>query len=503
MNRVPDQGIGKISSSFQRPISFISLDIEFEFLKKLINLSSNKMKRDLERLIFLKNLNLQLDQYAAQTEERSLLAEVFKKTKHLKRVSLCSESRGWVQIRDDDQICFFEALSTLAASLQAIKMKFPSFNSFTDEGLQAISNLTKNYQLQEIDLNFSRCYKIKDQGFISFLSLISEHSQFKKICLDFNYCHQITENGIITFAESLKGQTSLESLSLNFESCGISEIGFQSVSEALKELSCLEHLDLNLREAKTLSNRFFDSFKENVPNSLKILKFNLMDCSSLNAQCMASFGESLKKLNLLENMTLIFFSFKTASHPCFVNLSSGFQNFQNLKSLHLTFHSFGKITDKSFTTLTKNLEKSTKLESIHLDFNRCAKLTDESLNGLSRCLKGFPLLYEMDLNFGSCTQMTDAGLDTLSKCFERLPLLTKVSLKFDYCKQIADPGLASLKRGLERSSSLRKAILQFSYTGITSQYARDFVKSWKQINPLKEVLLICLAYQWITENYEG
>jgi len=243
---ISDSGKRRIFSSFGRPFSVRSIDIEFSL--NLEHSSLAQTTRGLKKFTLLENLSLRIHQCIggkANDENKGIrnFSQILEKMRNLKRFSLdheeniCTGNHGLVYL------C--EALSTVP-SLQSIRINFPSLFQSNEEGIKVIQHLTKNPELKEIDLNFSGCKEITDQelGYVG--KFLTEQSALHKISLKFSSCCQITDTGMNVLGESLRKKKYLEYLALDFESCErITDIGFASISESLKNLTSLTDLDLN------------------------------------------------------------------------------------------------------------------------------------------------------------------------------------------------------------------------------------------------------------------
>ena len=83
---------------------------------------------------------------------------------------------------------------------------------------QGLKNLT---QLSSLNLKFSWCYHITNEGLIDFTSQsVKDLTQLSSLNLDFSRCSKITDDGVnILVSQGLKYLTQLTSLRLDFEAC--------------------------------------------------------------------------------------------------------------------------------------------------------------------------------------------------------------------------------------------------------------------------------------------
>jgi len=145
---------------------------------------------------------------------KDIIAESLAKMIYLKRINLDME--GCECVQDEVHKSFFEALSIMK-SLHTIRINTRSCFQVTSESLKSLEKLAQNPTIKKVDLNFSECEGMTDQGLIYIAGWLRKHTTLEDLSLNFINCHQLTDLGMIALAESLKEKKNLKSLSLDFE----------------------------------------------------------------------------------------------------------------------------------------------------------------------------------------------------------------------------------------------------------------------------------------------
>jgi len=225
----------------------------------------------------------------------------------------------------------------------------------TDSVLQNLGHHLRNLnKIQEITLDFTRCYDITNEGVFYLCQGLKRLRFLKKIYIDFWRCFGVTRSGSYSIIEALKALTSLQSVVLNFGGSFYrpprkpydikrmrilirKNYGPQIILRALKSCHSLQNIHL----------LFFDD--------------------DLEDRRVESFSRELKKLKSLQKISL---------GLCFCK---GFSDIELLK-------------------LIEGLEELVFLKSICLYFEECENVTEGGIEKVKECLKACDSLREINFS---------------------------------------------------------------------------------------------------------
>jgi len=303
---------------------------------------------------------------------------------------------------------------------------------------------------------------VTDQGLIYIANLIQNRPSLRNITINFISCQQITDKGLSAIGDSLKVQRDLRALNIIVEDNILTDVGFLSVNEGIKGLPKLEKIFFDYGCSESLTAKFFENILDifdSLANSLKSVKLKITCCELVNDKDIEVLSEGFKKLPLLENIGILFYSNPLLTDDCLVSFSKAFKAAKSLKSVHLVFEGCFKITDKGVISLSEGLNKSAYLESVNFDFSWCKDLTNEGVNSLSKCFQRLNLLDDIQLNLEGCCLLTDVGLFSLKETMEKSKLLKAANLLFMNCSKITHEGFEDFVTSLTRKDSLQKLYL--------------------------------------------
>ena len=161
-------------------------------------------------------------------------------------------------------------------------------------------------KLVKLDLNFSRCYGLSDEGLIPLSRAIGRMVTLRQLSLRLRACHSLTSKSLNDLGYSLCSLRELEELSLNFSNCNkilyLNETQFFSGISMNEKLKKLE-LDFS-------SNGMFDRLCManlkmcllSLKGSLNTLTLSFKKCEAVRKEEIGYLYETVAKMEALEEI---------------------------------------------------------------------------------------------------------------------------------------------------------------------------------------------------------
>jgi hypothetical protein len=329
-------------------------------------------------------------------------------------------------------------------------------SKITSSSLQKLSvGLNKCLELKELNLNFTNCSKILDDGFailskclkplinLNHLTLkfigcekvtsmeelsitLRNLSNLHLLNLNFSQCPLITNDAASKLVGSLVGKPQMNQLALSFPACvKLNENGFTHLSEGINTMRGLSLLDLN-----------FGSWPE-----MRIIPLK------------GSNDPQLNEIRLCAAMC------RNVENEGIKNFAEYLNHQKKLITLNLNFHFCEKLTNDGISTLAGSFSKLSQLTNLELNFSDCKGITDNCLTSFRDNIGKLHHLRKFTLFLSNCIQISDTGVSYIAKTLQELSILTHLSLKMDHCDKISTVGLQDLFAKFPKLKLLRNLYL--------------------------------------------
>jgi hypothetical protein len=245
---------------------------------------------------------------------------------------------------------YFETFCQSMARLNKLDLLHLNFTKceMTFENLELLSQeLVKLNDLTSFTFIAAK-NDISDYGFNLLTTALGEISNLRSLSLNFNKNKGISDKGLDNFSEILKKLQKLSYLSLEFGSTDVADVGITRVASTFTELEALKILKLCFHETLITNNGF------------------------------GSLTNSLKNLTDLTTLALDFSFCQRIADRTVTSVTTYFPN--TLIELDLNFASCLQVTDKAVESISSEISKLTQIASLTLNFNGCDISADSDKN---------------------------------------------------------------------------------------------------------------------------
>jgi len=322
------------------------------------------------------------------------------------------------------------AASGLQGQLQAIEFDFSFCSRIISDLIVAgiVEGLAKNFTgLRSLKLDFNLCEKITDQGLNCISVIIKNYLQrLTSLKLNFADCDNISDRGLVDLADALQSSVQeLHYLELDFGGSGVIGGGIKSLAPVIEHhAKMLTGLDLRFYSCRQIRNQDLEAL-------LEVMKGN---CPNLNSLKL-NFDSTEADSRILSELALVIG-----------------RNFDKLRSLCLDFGSCRNLTSQGMDELGIAIGRHLmKLNELELNFDHCHGLSDQGVDEL--CLGigiNLQALTRISLNFACCSGLSDKALQSLESFVgKKIRTLEELELYFSQCVEISDRGVTALAQNLE------------------------------------------------------
>lgn len=421
---VTDEGLSELSQALKIIPSLRKLRLCFAGCSEITNMGIESLCKGLRRLESLEMISLNIKE-CPKIDDPGLqnLGQAFKKLVSLKNFELNlseklpseDDQEEWTRPKIDrlnPGLRAELALANLAPGLKALRLDFSGcpvrkLNNVILENIGG--SLKKLISLKEIDLNFAACEAFSAFEMIQIQKILRSLPCLENISLDLTRCGVLTDLAIDGLVQDLRSLQSLKSLYLDLSQCFlITGPGIGQISQRLGQLTMLTDLSLHFSGFGRISD-------ENGLKNLYVCLENLTSLRSINLSLRrwsgkefqtnrgkVDLGSALKKLKLLQNISLSFSNCGQIDKKGVQNLCAGLKSRNSLQSLSLDlspftlFHKDADFLWKAIRTL-KSLEKL----SIQLCFMNLPEETflQKGVGSLCDAFKELGSLRNLDLQF--------------------------------------------------------------------------------------------------------
>jgi len=328
-----------LMKGFRENLNLLRLSLYFHGCENLANIDYQSLGKALKTLSSLQELRLKFHcRYANRNDD----------------IELSSLKKGLIRL----------------VSLRKLSLVFHN-GGVSDIGLSEISeSIRKLSRLEDLILDFSGCPKITEIGLKS-LGEALLNSLFK-IELNFSHCEGISDEGFVNLHENFGRLANLKSLHLNYP--GLIDAGLKSLSKSLKGSTSLQDLHLSLSNHSENASKGFSSLGDLLKNLPSLKRFTAdIDCQSLDDTGLGGLIQGLKESSCLEEIKLVLFRSE-------------------------------RITDIGVKNLGECLRRLSSLQKIFIDLVECESMTSSGVSSFIESLMKFQSLAEVEIYFGHCSQ---------------------------------------------------------------------------------------------------
>jgi hypothetical protein len=203
------------------------------------------LNESLKELKELRQIEINLSGSPVTDEGLQGFGEALSKMENLE--SICIKHTNPKEISDDGLSSMISSLADLKF-LKKLTLSYPGGESFCDITLFALAEVIKNMNLTSLNIYFSRCPGITDNGTCKIVENFKSSKELISLHLNFDYCNKLTQKTLNKLLEELMHLKEIaEDISLSFYNCiGISQEDLKSFEERLKKHEWQGKLELVL-----------------------------------------------------------------------------------------------------------------------------------------------------------------------------------------------------------------------------------------------------------------
>eukprot|EP01017_Pseudomicrothorax_dubius_P020061 TRINITY_DN22023_c0_g1_i1.p1 TRINITY_DN22023_c0_g1~~TRINITY_DN22023_c0_g1_i1.p1 ORF type:complete len:493 (+),score=41.26 TRINITY_DN22023_c0_g1_i1:49-1527(+) len=332
------------------------------------------------------------------------LSELINASNQLRVLKLNFE--GCFQLSDDGVAEFFQSIEI--DTLASARLNFSDCTEITEDSFEPIVAFIKNQQLNDLRLEFNACPILSSDG-LSTLTLEKDFSNLSVLQLNFQCSENLSDEDLTSLGQALKKCQVLTELNLDFSECfDISEEGVENLFKyepdpfltkvvlAFKACSrigdlalepigrflartTLNSLSLDFSFCTDISSRGITAISQSLGKNLSCFYLNLESLKYITDQDLIQIGYGIHKAFYLTE-------FDVNINKCVEVTTVGFASLimslsRHLQNLRLKVAGCWELSSACVDSLVHALLKF-KLEELALDFSWCGKIKDEDLNKL-------------------------------------------------------------------------------------------------------------------------
>jgi len=284
--------------------------------------------------------------------------------------------------------------AAMGPELAGVNMDFTSCAGLTCKGLTSLGKgMMRVNALRSIALNFRRCDGLADKG-VEFLgsAIQDQGSSLREVHLGFRNCGGISDDGAKGILNNLPAKA--ESIRLDFSH------NSQITDEAIRRLEEQSFNDLRELHIKltacsaALTDVAIEAISTLLVPSLRELHLDLHSGAAITHIGLNTFGQALKRLEALQELTLDFSGVEAVNDDLFAFLPL------SPHTLKLKFDHCPKVTNMSVKALGRSLSK--KVQRLTISLNGNQKVSADVLKSLAGMLPDGLKSFELHLSGCHC-----------------------------------------------------------------------------------------------------
>jgi len=326
-------------------------------------------------------------------------------------------------------------------------------------------NLAKMTQLRTLKLNLDNSEDLDTQDLDIFTVALPKLSFLTQLDIAFEGTWTFQEPTLLKLLGAFQSMKNLTDLAIDLGGCRFSYYYYEAGS-ILESLKCLVGTSIRKLRLGLFQNFVNQNLRElsatlKELNLLQSLSLYFFSRSSLIEDLFADFGSALACLVSLTSLSLYYPSGVAIKNIVQIS-ASALMSLQNLEFLKLAFGLSNEAEDQQFQTLCTNLKSLKSLKYLDIQVANQKKITNTSLEVFGESLKGLNLLKDLSLDFSSADLITNQGIEALCYAIqEGLPNLFGLSLKFEENPNINEKVMSKLAETLRSLALLYSVELCF------------------------------------------